>query len=109
MKLPETKKAVKGFNRLARVLVEYELVFLKLWARQMERANAGLSATVLVRHEGQLIVNMDAGIGEHLREVDLMAKMGLELPAQAGVFVAKARGVKEKEESLRVRVCVCVW
>ena len=30
MTLPETKKAIKKYNRLARVLVEYELIFVQV-------------------------------------------------------------------------------
>ena len=37
MALPETKKAIKKYNRLARVLVEYELIFVQVRGWEMAR------------------------------------------------------------------------
>ena len=101
MKLAETKKAIRVYNRLARVLVEYELVFLKVWACQIDQARASLNVTVLIKQQ-HLVVNMDKNVGELLREISVMSRMGLELPLQARAFMVKALGVREKEESIRV-------
>ena len=105
MQLPETKKAIKKFNRLARVLVEYELVFLQLWTKQIEAARVSLNATVLVRHPDtrELYVNFDHRISELAREVDVLQKMGdLELPHQAKAFAGIGGEMRTKYELLTV-------
>lgn len=73
MELPETKKAIKKYNRLARVLVEYELVFLKIWTKQIDAARASLNSTVLVRHPDtrELFVNFDKKVLELLRDTQV--------------------------------------
>ena len=105
MQLPETKKAIKKFNRLARVLVEYELVFLQIWTKQIEAARVSLNATVLVRHPEtkELYVNFDHKISELAREVDVLQKMGeIEIPQQAKVFAGIGGEMKTKYELLTV-------
>ena len=105
MQLPETKKAIKKYNRLARVLVEYELVFLKVWTKQIDAARASLNSTVLVRHPDtrELYVNFDHKISEVAREVDLLQKMGdLEIPQQAKAFAGIGGEMKTKFELLKV-------
>ena len=105
MQLPETKKAIKKFNRLARVLVEYELVFLQIWSKQIDMARASLNSTVLVRHPEtrELYVNFDLKISEMAREVDVLQKMGdLEIPQQAKAFAGIGGELKTKNELLTV-------
>ena len=41
MALPETKKAIKKYNRLARVLVEYELIFVQVRGWEMYYVTKG--------------------------------------------------------------------
>ena len=105
MQLPDTKKAIKKFNRLARVLVEYELVFLQIWTKQIDAARVSLNSTVLVRHPdtGELYVNFDHKLSEVAREVDLLQKMGdLEIPQQAKAFTGIGGELKTKYELLTV-------
>jgi dynein heavy chain len=105
MQLPETKKAIKKFNRLARVLVEYELVFLQIWTKQIDAARVSLNATVLIRHPDtkELYVNFDHKISELVREVDVLRKMGeIEIPHQAKAFSGIGGEMKIKYELLTV-------
>ena len=37
LKLPEGKEAVKKYNRLGRILVQYELTYYDFWRRQSVR------------------------------------------------------------------------
>ena len=97
MDLPETKKAIKRYNHLAQVLVEYELVFHQMWRKHIVVARASLNSTVLIRHPEtkELLVNCDHRIIEVLREIDVLSKMGLELPPQARVFVGKKEELRK--------------
>ena len=104
MQLPATKKAIKSYNRLAQVLVEYEVVFLQMWTRQITQAKSSLNATVLVRNSntGELLVNLDKKVMELLREMAVLTKMGLDLPPQAKSIVGKEAEIKEKHDTLNV-------
>ncbi len=104
MKLPETKKAVKSYNRLARVLVEYEIVYLKVWTKQIEQATSSLNSTVVVMdpETGRLCVNLDPKLNQLVRDIDVLRKMGFELPVQAKLFSAKGDNLKLKYDSISV-------
>ena len=104
MALPETKKAIKKYNRLARVLVEYELIFVQVLSREINQAKASLNSTVLVRHPEtkMLIVNFDRKILEVMREIEVLTKMGLELPPQAKPFSAQEKYLKRKVDMVKV-------
>ena len=105
MQLPATKKAIKSYNRLAQVLVEYEVVFLQMWTRQITQVKSSLNTTVLVRNSntGELLVNLDKKVMELLREMAVLTKMGLDLPPQAKSIVGKEAEIKEKHDILNVR------
>ena len=104
MQLPATKKAIKSYNRLAQVLVEYEVVFLQMWTRQITQAKSSLNTTVLVRNSntGELLVNLDKKVMELLREMAVLTKMGLDLPPQARSIIGKEAEIKEKHDTLCV-------
>ena len=104
MQMPETKKAIKHYNRLARVLVEYELVFLKLWNKQIDTVKASLNSTVLVRHPDtkELLVNFDPKINELLRDVQVLNGMGVEVPTKGLVVYAQKLLLMEKLDQIRV-------
>ena len=104
MKLPETKKMIKSYNRLARVLVEYEVVFLQIWTKQIDQAKASLNSTVLIRdpETRRLHVNLDKNVTQLLREIDVLRKMGLELPVKAKSFAARGDGLKTKYSNICV-------
>ncbi len=57
------KKIVKSYNKIVKTLVAFEFVWLDAWSAQVDRAKAGLAATLLVRHptNGRLFVNFDPG------------------------------------------------
>lgn len=104
MQLPETKKAIKHYNRLARVLVEYELVFLQLWAKQIDTVKASLNSTVLVRHPDtkEVLVNFDPKISELLRDVQVLNGMGVEVPTKGLVVYAQKLSIMEKFDQMKV-------
>ena len=104
MQLPETKKAIKKFNRLARVLVEYELVFLQLWTKQIEAARVSLNATVLVRHPEtkELYVNFDQKVLELLRDIQVLQGMGIEMPMQSLLIYGQKNAILERFNAVTV-------
>uniref|UniRef100_A0A7N8Y1V4 Dynein, axonemal, heavy chain 5 n=1 Tax=Mastacembelus armatus TaxID=205130 RepID=A0A7N8Y1V4_9TELE len=79
---PEAKKIIKNFNRVARVLLEFEMIYHHSWMEKMEDAKLGLQASLLVRspETGDLFVNFDQEILTQIREVNCMTKMNLEIP-----------------------------
>ena len=77
---PTGKQVSKRFNMMAKVLVEYELVHYNGWLEMIEVAYTSLNATLLVRHKGQLMVNLDPLLFQMEREVQCMNILGLEIP-----------------------------
>ena len=104
MQLPETKKAIKKYNRLARVLVEYELVFLKVWTKQIDAARASLNSTVLVRHPDtrELYVNFDKKVLELLRDIQVLQGMGIEMPTQGLLVYGQKNAILDRYDAIRV-------
>ena len=104
MQLPETKKAIKHYNRLARVLVEYELIFLQIWNRQIDSVHESLNSTVLVKHpdSGEFLVNFDPMIDELLRDVQVLNGMGVDVPTKGLLVYARKISLKEKNEQVKV-------
>ena len=110
MQLSETKKAIKHYNRLARVLVEYELVFINLWTKQIDGVKTCFNSTVLVKHPdtGELLVNFDPKINEALREIEVMTKMGVKIPLEAKPFIGKRTELREKFDHIDVSYIIAV-
>ena len=104
MQLPETKKAVKSYNRLARVLVEYEMVFLRIWNQQVEQAKVGLNSTVLVRHPDtrELHVNLDQTIPQLLRDIQVLSGMGVDVPTHGLAMYAQKHAIMDKYSAVQV-------
>ena len=104
MDFAETKKAIKLYNKLARVLVEYEVVFLQIWSQQIDAVKSSLNTTVLVRlpDSKEPVINYDRKIPEVLREIEVLTQMGLELPPQARTFTGKKAELRKKYDIIEV-------
>ncbi|KAK7469847.1 hypothetical protein BaRGS_00036125 [Batillaria attramentaria] len=89
---PDAKKIIRNFNRLSKVLIEFELLYYRGWLREVEICKAGLQASLLVRHPEtrELYINFDMEIMTLLRETDCMQRMGLEIPPIAHTLRARA-------------------
>lgn len=105
LKLPETRKAIKSFNKMAQVLVEYELLHLQLWHKKIAEVERSLNATLLIRNPGdkELIVNFDPKINELMREIDVMGRMGIDIPPKARLFRTKREELKKKFNNIKVQ------
>uniref|UniRef100_A0A3B3YD38 AAA+ ATPase domain-containing protein n=1 Tax=Poecilia mexicana TaxID=48701 RepID=A0A3B3YD38_9TELE len=93
----EAKKIIRNFNRVARILLEYEIMYHHSWMTKMEYARAGLKASLLVRSSvtGQLYVNFDPEILTQIRETDCMKRMNLEIPP-FGVLLQQKQDILKK-------------
>jgi dynein heavy chain, axonemal len=77
----ESKKHIRNYNKLARALIEFELLWYRSWYSVVDQAKTGLQATLLVSNqEGQVYVNFDPQIVQLVKETRNMQQMGLELP-----------------------------
>nr|XP_046256822.1 dynein axonemal heavy chain 5 [Scatophagus argus] len=101
---PEAKKIIRNFNRVARVLLEFEILYHHSWMKKMEDARLGLQASLLVRspETGDLFVNFDPDILTQIREANCMTKMNLEIPPFAALLQQKQDTLKENYNKLQL-------
>ncbi|XP_056299693.1 dynein axonemal heavy chain 5 isoform X1 [Pseudoliparis swirei] len=101
---PEAKRIIKNFNRVARVLLEFEILYHHSWMKKMEDARVGLQASLLVRspETGELFVNLDPEILTQIREANCMTRMNLEIPPFAAVLRQKQDTLKKNNNKLQL-------
>ncbi|KAM6935222.1 dynein axonemal heavy chain 5 isoform 3-T3 [Lycodopsis pacificus] len=101
---PEAKRIIKNFNRIARVLLEFEMLYHHSWTKKMEDARLGLQASLLVRspETGELFVNFDPEILTQIREANCMTKMNLEIPPFAALLLQKQDTLKKNYNKLQL-------
>ncbi|KAM6444422.1 dynein axonemal heavy chain 5-like [Rhynochetos jubatus] len=82
LKTLEMKKVVKIYNKMAAVLLEFELIYHRAWCRFADQARNALYASLLVRHPEtkELLVNLDPVVLEVLYETKYLKKMHFEVP-----------------------------
>ncbi|XP_078503479.1 dynein axonemal heavy chain 8 isoform X2 [Lissotriton helveticus] len=82
---PEGKAVVRLFNKIAYVLMEFELLYHRAWVKEISQLQYALQATLLIQHPetGKMLVNFDPKILEIVRETKCMIKMDLKVPEQA--------------------------
>ncbi|XP_053402509.1 dynein axonemal heavy chain 5-like isoform X4 [Mercenaria mercenaria] len=99
---PEAKKIIKSFNKLAKVLLEFEVLYYRGWLRQVEAAKSGLAASLLVKHPetNELYVNFDPQILTMIRETECMTRLGLEIPPVAKTMRTKQGEYKDNYNAL---------
>uniref|UniRef100_A0A803V1B2 Dynein axonemal heavy chain 8 n=1 Tax=Ficedula albicollis TaxID=59894 RepID=A0A803V1B2_FICAL len=98
---PEGKAIVQSYNKLAYVLVEFEIVYHTAWMKEISQLQYPLQSTIFVRHPTteKLLVNFDPQILEVVRETKCMLKLGLEVPEQA----VKIAIIEDKLKSNRLQ------
>uniref|UniRef100_A0A8C3JBK3 Dynein axonemal heavy chain 8 n=1 Tax=Calidris pygmaea TaxID=425635 RepID=A0A8C3JBK3_9CHAR len=96
---PEGKAVVRLYNRIAYVLVEFEIVYHDAWVKEISQLQYPLQATIFVRHPktGKFLVNFDPQIPEIVRETKCMIKLGLEVPEQAKKIVKIENNLKSSK------------
>ncbi|XP_038626369.1 dynein heavy chain 5, axonemal [Tachyglossus aculeatus] len=84
----EAKRIVRNYNKVARVLLEFEILYHRAWLQQVELTRTGFQASLLVKspETRELFVNFDPQISTLIRETECMLQMGLEIPTFASVL-----------------------
>jgi dynein heavy chain, axonemal len=85
----ESRKIVKHYNKLARVLIEFETLWFKAWCDSTEQAKLGLQSRLIVRHpdNGRLNVNFDRRVFTLMREAKNLRLIGFTIPPSASVVL----------------------
>ncbi|XP_073341884.1 dynein axonemal heavy chain 5 isoform X2 [Pagrus major] len=101
---PESKRIIRNYNRVARVLLEFEMLYHHSWMKKMEEARVGLQASLLVRspETGELFVNFDPEILTQIREANCMTKMKLEIPPFAALLQQRQDTLKKNYNKLQL-------
>ena len=77
----EAKKHIRNYNKLARALIEFEVLWYRSWYSVVEQAKTGLQATLLVSTaDGHVYVNFDPQILQLIKETKNMQRLGLDVP-----------------------------
>ncbi|XP_046703899.1 dynein axonemal heavy chain 5-like [Silurus meridionalis] len=100
----EAKRIIRNYNRVASVLLEFEVLYHRAWTDQIEVAKVGLQASLLVKcaQSRELFVNFDPQILTQIRETDCMSRMGLEVPAFATVLQQRQNVLKKNYNKLQM-------
>lgn len=97
----DAKKHIRNYNKLARALIEYEILWYKAWYNVVEETKTGLYATLLVADtQGQLFVNFDFNIVQLIKETKYMQRLGFEIPETLKNICLKETYYKELHTSL---------
>uniref|UniRef100_UPI00398F3537 dynein axonemal heavy chain 8-like n=1 Tax=Pristiophorus japonicus TaxID=55135 RepID=UPI00398F3537 len=82
LKSPQGISIVRMYNKVAYVLVKFEVLQHKAWIKEISSSQYILHASLLIRDPatGKMYSNFDHRIVEVLREAKCMLKMGLEVP-----------------------------
>ena len=99
----ECRRVIKSYNRLAQVLVEYELLHIQLWTQKLPSIRNALTSTVLIRNKGQLFVNFDPQINEFLREVQILNTMDIDVPGDMTSLYLRKKSILANYDSVQVK------
>ncbi|XP_069744234.1 dynein axonemal heavy chain 8-like [Narcine bancroftii] len=85
LKSPQGKSIVRKYNKIAYVLVKFEVLYYKAWKKEIYAMKYVLQAPLLLRDPdtGKISMNFDHRITEVVREAKCMLKMDLEVPETA--------------------------
>jgi dynein heavy chain len=88
----ETKKTVKqvaNHNRITYTLFYFEYEWRQRWIVEVEKAKAGLLATLIIRDptNNGLYVNFDSEIMTLIREAKCLSRIGIEIPESAKIVL----------------------
>eukprot|EP00439_Symbiodinium_sp_Y106_P063853 s629_g9.t3 len=87
----EAKRVIKIYNKMAKTLVEFEIVWHQAWVSSIETTKAGLNATLLTKlpeDQKSYYVNFDPEILQLIRETKCLDRMGhVEIPESARMLL----------------------
>ncbi|XP_042662867.1 dynein axonemal heavy chain 5 isoform X2 [Tyto alba] len=104
LRTPDGKRVIRNYNKVAKVLMEFEVIYHRGWLQQIELTKRGLQAFLLVKapETGELFVNFDPQILTLIRETDCMAHMCLEIPPSASIIQHKRDWYKKIVSNLHM-------
>ena len=87
---------IRNYNKMAGVLMEFEMLYHRGWYRAVETARSGMQASLLIRHPdtNKLYVNFDPQILELIQEAKYLRKLNLEIPDAALTLCLKEEKIK---------------
>ncbi|XP_038654873.1 dynein heavy chain 8, axonemal-like isoform X2 [Scyliorhinus canicula] len=93
---------VRMYNKVAYVLVKFEVLHHKAWTKEISTIQYFLHATLLIRNPetGKMHSNFDHRIVEVLREAKCIVKMGLEVPDIAKRLLKSEKALKYNHDLL---------
>ena len=99
----DSKKCVKTYNRLGYTLFYFEFQHREKWAQDVEKAKAGLQATLIIRHpdDNKLYVNFDSEILTLIREAKCLSRIGIEIPESAKIVLLQEDKFKMYNQELQ--------
>lgn len=98
----DAKPIIRNYNKLAKALLQFEMVWHQGWCQAVTEAKAGLQATLLVRHPQtkQMFVNFDLDVLKLLRETKALQRLELEVPATAISLTMQENKLKSYADQL---------
>ncbi|GCB77231.1 hypothetical protein scyTo_0017573, partial [Scyliorhinus torazame] len=95
---------VRKYNKVAYVLVKFEVLYHKAWTKEISTMKYVLQATLLIRDQEteKMYSNFDHRILEILREAKCMLKMDLEVPELAKRLLKTEQMLKTNSNNLEV-------
>ncbi|KAH0618009.1 hypothetical protein JD844_016916 [Phrynosoma platyrhinos] len=104
LQTPGAKPIIRNYNRVAKVLLEFEVVYHRGWLQQVQLSKAGLQASLLVKapETGEVFVNFDPEILTLIKETRCMARLGLEIPPFAIALQQKSDSYKQNLNKLQM-------
>ncbi|XP_069769393.1 dynein axonemal heavy chain 5 isoform X2 [Narcine bancroftii] len=107
LKSSEMKKVIKNYNKMASVLLEFEMLYHRGWCRAVDLARNGLQASLIVRHPEtkEILVNFDPAVLELLSEAKYLYKMGLNVPQAVLNLWQKEAEIKYHYLSIQELLC----
>ncbi|KAL0227387.1 hypothetical protein P9112_014711 [Eukaryota sp. TZLM1-RC] len=99
--LPDGRKAVRTYNRLAQALLEYETLYFKAWVDSIKSARQGLLAPVFVRKTDSLefSVHFSSALSQLIAETKWLTNIGLEIPDEAVTVLSQESRLKSLRDS----------
>ena len=99
----EQKKKVKQYNYIGYILFSYEYLWRQKWNLEVEKAKAGLQATLIIRHEknNYLYVNFDSEILTLIREAKCLSRQGIDIPESAKIVLLQEDKFKVYKNELQ--------
>jgi dynein heavy chain len=106
LRTKDTKKPVKQVtqhNKTTYTLFYYEYEWRMRWASEVEKAKAGLLATLIIRHpnNNKLYVNFDSEIMTLIREAKCLSRLGIEIPESAKIVLLQEEKFKMYNNELQ--------